>query len=55
MPRKAKKRHNVLGTYDPIRHEAITVTNDSYINQGVFCEFLDKIAGTYADTGRPIT
>lgn len=50
-----RKRHNVLGAYDPIRHEAITVTNDTYINQGVFCEFLDKIAGAYADTGCPIT
>ncbi len=50
-----RKRHNVLGAYDPIRHEAVTVTNDTYINQGVFCEFLDKIAGTYADTGCPIT
>jgi hypothetical protein len=50
-----RKRHNVLGAYDPIRHEAIIVTNDSYINQGVFCEFLDKIAVTYADTGCPIT
>ena len=39
-----RKRHNVLGAYDPITHEAITVTNDTYINQDVFCEFLDKIA-----------
>jgi transposase InsO family protein len=43
-----------LGAYDPICHEAITVTNDSYINQGVFCEFLDKIAVAYADTGCPV-
>jgi hypothetical protein len=50
-----RRRHNVLGAYDPIRHEAITVTNDTYINQSVFCEFLDKIAAAYADTGRPIT
>lgn len=50
-----RQRHNVLGAYDPIRHEAITVTNDTYINQGVFCEFFDKIAAAYADTGRPIT
>jgi len=27
---------------------AITVTNDTYINQKVFCEFLDKIAAAYA-------
>ena len=25
-----RQRHNVLGAYDPIRHEAITVTNDTY-------------------------
>lgn len=50
-----RRRHNVLGAYDPIRHEAITVTNDTYINQSVFCEFLDKIAAAYRDAGRPIT
>jgi len=50
-----RKRHNVLGAYDPITHEAITVTNDTYINQDVFCEFLEKIAKAYADSGRPIT
>jgi transposase len=50
-----RKRHNVLGAYDPITQEAITVTNDTYINQDVFCEFLDKIAKAYADSGRPIT
>jgi len=31
-----RKRHNVLGAYDPITHEAITITNDTYINQDVF-------------------
>ena len=50
-----RKRHNILGAYDPITHEAITVTNDTYINQAVFCEFLEKIANTYANSGRPIT
>jgi transposase len=50
-----RRRHNVLGAYDPIKHEAITVTNDTYINQSVFCEFLDKIAVAYKDSGRPIT
>jgi len=50
-----RKRYNVLGAYDPVTHEAITVTNDTYINQWVFCEFLDKIADAYAGTGRPIT
>ena len=50
-----RKRHNVLGAFDSITHEAITVTNDTYINQWVFGEFLDKIADAYAGTGRPIT
>jgi transposase len=50
-----RKRHNVLGAYDPITHEAITVTNDTYINQDVFCEFLEKIANAYASSGRSIT
>jgi hypothetical protein len=50
-----RKRHNVPGAYDPIRHEAITVSNDTYINQTVFCELLDKIAITYADTDLPLT
>jgi transposase len=50
-----RKRHNVLGAYDPIKHEAITITNDTYINQDVFCDFLDKIANAYANSGRPIT
>jgi hypothetical protein len=44
-----------LDVYDPITHEAITVTNDTYINQEVFCEFLEKIATAYADSERPIT
>jgi len=50
-----RKRHNVLGAYDPIKHEAITLTNDTYINQDVFCEFLEKISKAYADSGWPIT
>ncbi|MDD5266965.1 MAG: transposase [Methylococcales bacterium] len=33
----------------------IMVTNDTYINQDVFCEFPDKIAKAYAESGRPIT
>jgi hypothetical protein len=23
-----RKRHNVLGAYDPVRHEVVTLTND---------------------------
>jgi transposase len=50
-----RKRYNVLGAYDPVRHEAVTLTNDTVVNQGTFCALLDKIAICYADTGLPIT
>jgi hypothetical protein len=50
-----RKRHHVLGAYDPIRHEAITVTNDICINQHVFCTLLNKIAAAYAGSRCPIT
>lgn len=50
-----RKRYNVLGAYDPVRQEAITVTNDTYINQNVFCTLLEKIAATYAESKYPIT
>ena len=50
-----RKRYNVLGAYDPIRQEAVTLTNDTVVNQVTFCALLDKIAGCYASTGLPIT
>jgi transposase len=50
-----RKRYNVLGAYDPIRHEAVTLANDTVVNQETFCSLLDKIASAYADTARPIT
>ena len=50
-----RQRYNVLGAYDPIRHQAITLTNDTVVNQEAFCSLLDKIAAAYADTGHPIT
>ncbi len=50
-----RKRYNVLGAYNPITHQAITVTNDTYINHLVFCEFLQKIKEAYTNTGLPIT
>ena len=48
-------RYNVLGAFNPITHEVITETNDTYINQVVFCQFLEKIAKSYQGTGLPIT
>ncbi len=50
-----RKRYNVLGAYDPIRQEAVTLTNDTVVNQVTFCALLDKIASCYAGTGLPIT
>lgn len=50
-----RQRYNVLGAYDPVRHEAVTLTNHTVVNQQVFCSLRDKIAAAYADAGRPIT
>ena len=49
-----RKRYNVLGAFNPVTHEVITITNETYINQVVFCEFLEKISKHYG-TERPIT
>jgi len=49
-----RKRYNVLGAYDPIRHEVITLTNDTVVNQVTFCALLDKIV-TDVGTRLPIT
>jgi transposase len=50
-----RKRYNVLGAYDPIRQEAVTLTNDTVVNQVTFCALLDKIAAAYAESGLPVT
>lgn len=50
-----RKRYNVLGAFNPINPEVITVTNDTCVNKVVFCEFLEKIFQTYGGTGQPIT
>jgi transposase len=50
-----RKRYNVLGAYDPIRQEVVTMTNETVVNQETFCALLDKIAICYADTGLPVT
>lgn len=50
-----RKRYSVLGAYDPIRQEVVTITNDTVVNQVTFCALLDKIALCYADTHLPIT
>jgi transposase len=50
-----RRRYNVLGAYDPIRQEVVTMTNDTVVNQETFCALLDKIAICHAGTGLPIT
>jgi transposase len=50
-----RQRYNVLGAYDPIRHEVVTLTNDTVVNQETFCALLDKIASCYAGMQTPIT
>jgi len=43
-----RKRYNVLGAYDPIRQEAVTLTNETVVNQVTFCALLDKIVAMSA-------
>lgn len=50
-----RQRYNVLGAYNPITYEMITITNETYINQQVFCLLLEKIALSFAGTNKPIT
>ena len=50
-----RMRYNALGAFNPITHEVITETNETYINQVVFSKFLEKIATSYQGTERPIT
>ena len=44
-----RKRYNVLGAIDAIRHELITVCNDTYINACSVCELLQKIRDALGD------
>jgi hypothetical protein len=32
-----RQRYNVLGAYGPIRHEVVTLANDTFANQETFC------------------
>lgn len=50
-----RQRYHVLGAYDPIRQEAVTLTHATVVNQETCCALLDKIAAAYAGTGLPIT
>ena len=48
-----RKRFNVLGAFDAISHELITVTNDTYINAECVCNLLLQVADRYI--GMPVT
>lgn len=50
-----RKRYNVLGAYDPIKHQMISVTNSTVVNQETFCALLDKIGHAYGSSRLPIT
>lgn len=38
-----RQRFNVLGAYDPIRHELISITNTTTVNTGTMCDLLQLI------------
>lgn len=48
-----RKRHNVLGAFDAVRHRLIRVTNQGYINAESVCALLRAVAGSAV--GLPIT
>lgn len=48
-----RQRYNVLGAFNAITHELITVTNDSYINAKSVIELMSKLVDKYGIT--PIT
>lgn len=48
-----RKRLNVLGAVNAITKQLHIFSNETYINSGVLCDFLQEMAKTYVD--RPIT
>ncbi len=42
-----RSRFNVLGAFNPINHELITLTNDSYINAPYICQLFEEIRKVY--------
>jgi len=49
-----RKRHNVLGAYDPITHEAITVTNDTILTRTFSASFSKKLPMHTLIAGGPL-
>lgn len=50
-----RQRYNVLGAFDGVNHNLITVTNDTYINRFSVCTLVEKIAEHHGGTGMPVT
>jgi transposase len=48
-----RQRYNVLGAFNAVTHELISVTNQTYVTATTVCELLQKVAA--AGAGRPIT
>jgi transposase len=44
-----RKRYNVLGAINAIRHDLHTVCNETYINYLIICELLEQISKIYID------
>lgn len=51
-----RQRFNVLGAYDPIRHELIAIKNTTTVNTETICELLQSInEANQKDAGLPVT
>ena len=44
-----RKRHNVLGAFNGVSHELITIRNDGYVNSSTVLELIKKIREHYGD------
>lgn len=44
-----RKRHNVLGAFNGISHELITVKNDAYVNSNTVMELIKEVRAHYGD------
>ena len=48
-----RQRYNVLGAFNAVTHQLLTVTNDTYVTATTVCDLLHKIAAT--GLGIPMT
>ena len=42
-----RQRYNVLGAFNAITHELVTITNDAYINAATVIELMEKLLSIY--------